>query len=208
MLSQQQLQKLEQLKAIDQLKNREERYAYLGLLSEYQLHPKSLIQELEYTKLNPYQHFLFKRVLHGLNMYTKDEVNFMHWDKKRRITKVWKKGQEVINELKQYVCYQKANSIFSIFAKTEAGQHLLNQPFEYLPDYNNKMSLKDLDLRYEDVIIKFMQEGLLPKNFLLLKSNPNEKGVKENGSNKQRIHPVKKRVSQQVSYVSGQNTQM
>ena len=208
MLSEKHLQKLEQLKAIERLKNREERYAYLGLLSEYQLHPKSLIQELEYTKLNPYQHFLFKRVLHGLNMYTKDEVNFMHWDKKRRITKVWKKGQEVINELKQYVCYQKSNSIFSIFAKSEAGQQLLNQPFEYLPDYNNKMSLKDLDLRYEDVIIKFMQEGLLPKNFLLLKSNPNGKDIKENGSNKQRIHPVKKRVSQQVSYVSSQNTQM
>ena len=37
MLSQEQLQKLEQLKAIDKLKNREERYAYLGLLSEYHI---------------------------------------------------------------------------------------------------------------------------------------------------------------------------
>lgn len=208
MLSEKQLQKLQTAKEIHKLKHREERYAYLGLLSEYQLHPKSLIQDLEYTKLNPYQHYLFKRVLHGLNMYTKDEVKFMHWDKKRRITKVWKRGQDVINELKQYVCYQRANSIFSIFAKSEAGQQLLNQPFEYLPDYNNKMSLKELDLRYEDIIIKFMQEGLLPKNFLLLKSDPNEKGVKKNGSNCQGIHPAKKTVSNKSSNVSSKNTQM
>ncbi len=208
MLSEKQLQKLQTAKEIHKLKHREERYAYLGLLSEYQLHPKSLIQDLEYTKLNPYQHYLFKRVLHGLNMYTKDEVKFMHWDKKRRITKVWKRGQNVINELKQYVCYQRANSIFSIFAKSEAGQQLLNQPFEYLPDYNNKMSLKELDLRYEDIIIKFMQEGLLPKNFLLLKSDSNEKGIKKNGSNCQGIHPAKKTVSNKSSNVPSKNTQV
>ena len=128
--------------------------------------------------------------------------------RKRRITKVWKRGQDVINELKQYVCYQKSNSLFSIFAKSEAGQQLLNQPFEYLPDYNNKMSLKELDLRYEDIILKFMQEGLLPKNFLLLKSDPNEKSVKKNGSNCQGIHPAKKTVSNKPSNVSSKNTQM
>ena len=70
------------------------------------------------------------------------------------------------------------------------------------------MSLKELDLKYEDIIIKFMQEGLLPKNFLLLKSDPNEKGIKKNGSDKQRIHPAKKAVSKQVSNVSGKNTSM
>ena len=84
MLSEKQLEKLEKAKAIHKLKNREERYAYLGLLSEYQLHSKDLVQNLEYTRLNPYQHYLFKRVLHGLNMYTKDEVKFMHWDKKEK----------------------------------------------------------------------------------------------------------------------------
>ena len=47
MLSQKQLNKLEKAKAIHKLKNREERYAYLGLLSEYQLHTKNLIQDLE-----------------------------------------------------------------------------------------------------------------------------------------------------------------
>ena len=65
------------------------RYEYLGLLSEYQLYLKEPKQELVYSKLNPKQHFLFKRILHGLKMYKQDEISKMHWDKKRRITKVF-----------------------------------------------------------------------------------------------------------------------
>jgi hypothetical protein len=41
------------------------------MLSEYQLFIKEPKQTLIYTKLNPTQHFLFKRVLHGLKMYKK-----------------------------------------------------------------------------------------------------------------------------------------
>ena len=105
MLTQNQINTLKKSQEVHKLKLREERYAYIGLLSEYQLHPKGLVQTLCYTKLNPYQHFLFKRVLHGLNMYKKNDVEKMHWDKKRRIKKVWRKGQDVINEFKQYICF-------------------------------------------------------------------------------------------------------
>ena len=34
-------------------------------------------------------------------------------------------------------------------------------------DFINKMTLKDLDITYEDLVIKFMSEGLLPKNYLI-----------------------------------------
>ena len=40
-----------------------QRYEYLGLLSEYQLYIKKPKQQLVYSKLNPKQHFLFKRIL-------------------------------------------------------------------------------------------------------------------------------------------------
>jgi hypothetical protein len=105
MLNEKQLQELKP--KLDKLnREREEaRYTYLGMLSEYQLFIKEPKQTLIYTKLNPTQHFLFKRVLHGLKMYTKEDVSKMHWDKKRRITKVWKRGQNIINELKQFVSY-------------------------------------------------------------------------------------------------------
>jgi len=150
-------------------KRQEERYLYLGILSEYQLVKKDLTQPIVYTKLNPHQHFLFKRTLHGLKMYKHDQVVTMHWDKKRRITKVWKRSQNIINELKQFVSYKQIQPIFRIFTKSELGKELYEMPFEYLPDYKNKMTLKSLGLNYEDLIIKFMGQGLLPKNYLSLK---------------------------------------
>ena len=74
---------------------------YYGIYEAYCAN-KLNIQSLEYTKLNPKQHFMFKRVLHGLNVYSKEEVSKMHWDKKRRIRKVWQRGQNTINEWKQF----------------------------------------------------------------------------------------------------------
>jgi len=194
MLSQKQKDLLKEKAQISLLEKRESRYNYLGLLSEYQLNPPSLIRELEYVKLNPHQHFLFKRVLHGLNIYKKEEVEKMHWDKKRRIKKVWFRGQHAINELKQYVAYKQTQKIFSIF-KGNIGEGIVNAPFEYLTDYKNKSSLKELGLKYEDLIIKFMSLGLLPKNFLSLKPNGNQESITENGSNKQEVCKIKEGIS-------------
>ena len=146
-----------------------QRYTYLGILTEYQLYLKEPKQKLIYTKLNPHQHFLFKRILHGLKMYKPKEVETMHWDKKRRITKVWKRGQNVINEFKQYVSWQQVKPIFRIFTKSELGREIYEMPFEYLPDYRNKMTLQELGINYEDLILKFIGLGLLPKNYLGLK---------------------------------------
>ena len=146
-----------------------ERYLYLGIFSEYQLIKKDLTQPIVYTKLNPHQHFLFKRTLHGLKMYKHDQVVSMHWDKKRRITKVWKRGQDVINEWKQLISYKQIQPIFRIFAKSELGKAIYEMPFEYLPDYKNKMTLKELGITYEDLILKFIGVGLLPKNYFSLK---------------------------------------
>ena len=169
MLSKEQIQKLKPKLENFKIQREEARYTYLGMLSEYQLFIKEPKQTLVYTKLNPVQHFLFKRVLHGLKMYTKEEIDKMHWDKKRRITKVWKRGQHVVNELKQFVTWQQVKPLFRIFAQSELGKDIYEMPFEYLPDYKNKMYLKDLGLTYEDLVIKFMGTGLLPKNYLSLK---------------------------------------
>ena len=162
MFNKEQYQKLKQVRE-------EARYTYLGMLSEYQIIKKDLKQPIVYTKLNPHQHFLFKRILHGLKMYKPVEVDNMHWDKKRRITKVWKRGQHVINNLKQYVAWQQVKPILRIFAKSELGKAIHEMPYEYLPDYKNKMTLKELGINYEDLIVKFMGVGLLPKNYLSLK---------------------------------------
>ena len=54
------------------------RYQYLGILGTYQTISKDLYQPIVYNNLNQRQHFLFKRVLHGLNVYTPEEIKSMH----------------------------------------------------------------------------------------------------------------------------------
>tara|TARA_R110002020_G_scaffold394602_1_gene604606 strand:- start:446 stop:946 length:501 start_codon:yes stop_codon:yes gene_type:complete len=158
-----------QLKEI-KVKLRKERYMYLGILSEYQTITQNLTQPINYTKLNQYQHSLFKRVLHGFKMYKKEELTTMHRDKKKRISKVWKRAQNVINCWKQEICNREANKIFAIFVNSKDAMKLAAMdPKDTDPTYINRMTLKDLRITYEDLIIKFIAEGLLPKNFLILK---------------------------------------
>ena len=158
MFNAQQIQQLKVAKHLTRLKR-------LEIYDEYLSHDR----KIDYQSLNPQQHFLFKRVLHGLKMYNEAEIAKMHWDKKRRVIKVWKRGQEVINELKQWVAYKQVQPIFRIFAKSELGRAIYESEFEYLPDYRNKHTLKDLGLNYSDLILKFMSVGLVPKNFYSLK---------------------------------------
>ena len=170
MLTQEQKQTLELQNNIAILQARESRYMYLGLLSEYQLQPEIIAQKLVYTKLNPQQHFLFKRVLHGLNIYKPEEQSNLHWDKKRRVKKVWQRGQREVNAWKQVICNKYAAKILSNFTNTGAGKYLNSIPVDEIDhEYINTMSLKDLGIKYEDLILFYMNKGLLPRNFLSLK---------------------------------------
>ena len=137
----------------------------LGILDQYSSYKK----EINYKKLNPKQHLLFKRVLHGLKIYKKEEIDKMHWDKKKRIIKVWKRSQHVLNKWKQWIGYKQSNVIFGIFTHSKLAKAFIDAPFEYLPDYKNKLTLKQCGIEYEHVIIKFIEEGLLPKNFFEFK---------------------------------------
>ena len=94
MLSQNQLKQITQEHSKIELSQQLQRYHYFGLLEEYQLHPTSITNSFRYTKLNSYQHFLFKRVLHGLNVYTKEEVQKLHWKKKEESLKFGKDPKE------------------------------------------------------------------------------------------------------------------
>ncbi len=171
MLSQEQQATLKKQVNISILEKREERYMYYGIYEQYRIN-KSKMQTLEYSKLNPTQHFMFKRILHGLKMYKKEEIASMHKQKRGRIIKVWKKGQSVINEWKQQISNKRCNAFFEVTFGTKSSivKEILAVPHtEILPDYINRTSLKDLGINYEDLILRFMAVGLLPKNFLDIK---------------------------------------
>jgi hypothetical protein len=178
MLSQDQITLLKQEQSKDLLSQTIQRYTYYGLLEEYQLHPTSITNDFHYTKLNSYQHFLFKRVLHGLNVYTKEEVTKLHWDKKRRISKVWRRSQREINAWKQMICNKKVNDYFKRTFKGPTMEYIISIPAtETLDDYKNKLTFKELNIKYEDVILLFMSKGLLPKNYLTLKPNDQQQNL-------------------------------
>tara|TARA_R110000824_G_scaffold273610_2_gene462103 strand:+ start:1618 stop:2130 length:513 start_codon:yes stop_codon:yes gene_type:complete len=148
----------------------EKRYMYLGILNEYQIHAKDLKQVVIYTKLNPHQHLLFKRVLHGTNIYTSEQLLKMHWDKKRRIKKVWKRAQKELNAWKQLICNKSANQIFKVFDNSTFAKDVQEVPVNEIDDqYINKISFKELNIKYEDIILFFMGKGLLPTNYFDLK---------------------------------------
>ena len=110
-----------------------------------------------------------KRVLHGLNAFTSEELEKMHWDKKRRIKKVWKRAQNVINSLKQMICNKRSNEVFKLFNNSKLAKSIMSVPVEEVDDrFINKMSFRTLGVKPEDLIVKFYAEGLLPKNYFEL----------------------------------------
>tara|TARA_R110000765_G_scaffold5492_1_gene17204 strand:+ start:1396 stop:1890 length:495 start_codon:yes stop_codon:yes gene_type:complete len=164
MLNNNQITELDQQIAINKMKEREDRYTYLGLISTYQLYG---VKEFSYKTLNPRQHKLFKRVLHGFGAFTKDEVSKMHWDKKRRVKKVWQKGQKIVNAFKQQVANVYANKIFSMFDSCSFITDIPTAEVDY--NYVNINTLKELGINYDDLVLVFIQHGLLPKSFFNLK---------------------------------------
>ena len=170
MFSQKQLKTLEKVQKEITVNTVERRYMYLGILSEYQLYAKDLNQVIIYTELNPQQHFLFKRVLHGTNIYSQEDLNKMHWDKKKRIKKVWKRGQNELNTWKQTICNNSANKVLKSFHRSKLIKDILDIPAEETCDfYKNTLSFKKLGIKYEDIILFFMGRKLLPQNYLQLK---------------------------------------
>ena len=158
----------EQLEKLNTQRERN-RYEYLGLLSEYQIVSGKLVQKIIYTELNTQQLHLYKRVLHGFNAFTSEELEKMHWDKKRRIKKVWKRAQNVINALKQKICNKRSNEILSIFTSSKLAKQIMSVPVEEVDQrFINKMSFRTLGVKPEDLIVKFYTEGLLPKNYFEL----------------------------------------
>ena len=90
----------------------------------------------------------------------------MHWDKKRRIKRVWRRAQKVINSWKQMICNKRSNEILKMFDHSPLAKYIIDTPVTDTDDkFINDMKLKTLGITYEDLIIKFISEGLLPRNY-------------------------------------------
>lgn len=149
-------------------------FEYKGKLEEQQLYGinyKNVKYSLiEYNSWNDYQNLLYNRAIHGINIYTEDELKTMRWDKRKRIMKVHKRAQLVLNIWKQEIVNKLTNKLFvTLFPKTSITQTILELENDTDPEYINTMTFKSLNISKAQIIKKLIQNNILPHNFNDLK---------------------------------------
>ena len=150
--------------------NNKQKFMYSGTLENYQLSNQiKNVMQYEYDSYTPYQNYLYKRALFGLNSLTEIEINTICNKKKQRINNVYKRAQVVLNNFKQQVTINYSNFIFkTLFPNSPITDFLITE-VETDDKFINTLNLKDLNISKDDIICIFIQEGILPKNFLSLK---------------------------------------
>ena len=154
---------------------------YKGKFSNYQVYGSNLegvkYGKIEVDHLNDYQNFLYKRALFGLAIYTPEELKFISPAKKARINKVHKRAQVILNIFKQQVTNVISTKFF-IFAfpkaETVVKDLFIDGINDFDPEFENKLSLKDLGISKAQVIEKFIINGVLPPSFYSMTAELNK----------------------------------
>jgi predicted DNA-binding protein YlxM (UPF0122 family) len=143
-------------------------------IRDYQLNVGKAYMKYETDRYSQYQNYLYKRALYGLNALSEQELATMCSKKRQRVFNVYKRAQDVLNAFKQQVTIAKTNALFeALFPKSPITKFLLSET-GLDEKFKNTLTFKDLGISKDQIISIFMEEGILPKNFLSLQSNPNE----------------------------------
>jgi hypothetical protein len=140
-------------------------------------------KQYEQDPFNGHQNFLYNRALYGLSIYAPEEIKEMPVEKKKRIVRIHKKAQTVINLWKQEIVNAAANRFFTnIFPDMEITHTLVNYyGIEGDPEHVNNLSFKMLKISKQEVVNKLIEKKVLPKNFNQLKQDesrvPSKRGV-------------------------------
>ena len=151
----------------------EKKLEYKGKMESYQLYRGNTYMEYEKDNYNSYQNHLYKRALYGLSAFTQAELATMCSKKKQRVSKVYMKGQNIINLYKQKLTNAYSNFIFkTLFPESPLTQFLVETD-ETDVEYKNTLSFKDLGISKDQIVGIFIAEGILPKNFHSLQRDTN-----------------------------------
>ena len=160
---------------MEKLKSRIADYQ-LNALSDYSksLKPQSTYMNYESDTYSEYQNYLYNRALKGLNYLPKEEVQTMCKKKRKRITNVYRRAQNIVNILKQRKTREFTNFVFnSLFPKAGITKFLIQNDLSD-EKFRNTLNFRDLNINKHEIISIFMEKGVLPKNFLSLKNSPNK----------------------------------
>ena len=165
---------LNSLEELEVLKNNSTKYE--GKLPNYQQQGSKQnnkkYTQYEQHKFTAYQNLLYKRALFGLNMYSQKEIKSLHWKESGKIKHINKKAQQSVNLFKQERVNVMCDSLYkTVFPKSKLAQDVFSlEKSTTNPKIINKLDLKSLKISKEDIIKRFVKEGVLPKNFYDLKT--------------------------------------
>lgn len=156
------------------MEKRKERFEYVGKLEEYQLTPKRITIQYEVDQYSSYQNYLYKRALYGISAIPEQELATMCSKKRKRIERVYLRGQQVINLHKQKLTNQITNLLFErLFPQSPIAQFFMSHT-DTDEKFKNTLNFKDLNITKDDIICIFIEEGVLPKNFMEISRDPNQ----------------------------------
>ena len=143
-------------------------------VKDYQLNSGKTYMQYETDKYSQYQNYLYKRALYGLDALSQEELATMCSKKRQRIINVYRRSQVVLNKFKQQVTIQYSNFIFkTLFPNAPITDFLLSET-QTDDKVKNTLTFKDLGISKDQIIAIFIAEGVLPKNFLSLTTDPNQ----------------------------------
>ena len=146
--------------------------SYAGRLAEHQqkTYANSEYQSHDVLFLNQYQNHLYHRAIFGLSIYSQDEIKNMHSKKRKRIIKVSKRTQSILNLWKQEIIIAMTNKFFSEIFPGMAITNALLSDSTVDPSVRCNLSFKLLKIKKPAIIQKLLCEGILPENFYELKT--------------------------------------
>jgi hypothetical protein len=146
-----------------------------GVYSNFQTIGSSLKQEKQYSLEEPVyskeQDRLYNRALYGLRVYSSEEVQNMHWEKRERIKKVQHRTTKELNVLKQNRIISMSNFIFKMFHHSSFATQIVEDFSETIEDLNIELTLKQLNINKQQIVEHLYSVRLLPRNFYSLNEN-------------------------------------
>jgi len=132
---------------------------------------KNVKQVYEKDPYNSRQNFLYKRALIGVGVYNSAEIADMSNDKLKRINKIHRKTQTVLNLWKQEILISNTNRMINnLFGECKYGLlKEITSTTNVDKEFICTLSFKDLGISKHDVINRLIVEKILPKNFHELK---------------------------------------
>jgi hypothetical protein len=132
---------------------------------------KNVNRVYEQDPYNSRQNFLYKRAIFGLAAYSSQETLEMSKVKVKRINKINRKTQVVLNLWKQELVNSWTNKFFSIIFPTSPFAKEFTTCTAVDKNFICTLSFKDLNISKSDIINKLIVEKILPKEFYQLKSD-------------------------------------